>query len=204
MRKPVIGVTGPIASGKTTVARAIAGRRGALIDCDELAHRALEDRHVRRRLAAAFGPGILMPSGRISRKRLRRAAFADERSLERLNGIVSPRVRAIIEEAVAREKRRAEYIVLDAVLLFRYKFKFEIDFAVAARAPEGQRLERIMKRDGVSRAEAKRIMERQRGLARDWKRADAVIDTGAPLPDVRREARRLREVILATACGARR
>lgn len=200
MRKPVIGVTGPIASGKTTVARAIAGRYGALIDCDALAHRALEDPAVLRRLAAAFGRGILTPSGRISRRRLREEAFASERSLERLNAVVRPRVRRIIEEAVEREMhRRSRYIVLDAVLLFRYIFKFKIDFAVAARAPAAQRLERIMKRDGVSRAEGMRIMRRQRGLEGDWKKADAAIDTGAPLAEVRREARRLRDEFLAAA-----
>jgi dephospho-CoA kinase len=143
-------------------------------------------------------------AGRGSRPRRRAAARARERAPPRLNAIIRPRVRAIIEDAVRRGKARADYIVLDAVLLFRYRFRFKIDFAVAVRAPAGKRLERIVKRDGVSRAEARRIMERQRGLERDWKRADAVIDTGAPLADVRREARRLREVILATGCGARR
>ncbi len=202
-RPPVIGVTGPIASGKTTVARAIAGRRGALVDCDSLAHRALEDPLVKWRVVAAFGEGILGPSGRVSRRRLRGVVFGNERSLRRFNRIVRARVRAIIEAEVKREKGRAEYIVLDAVLLFQYKFKFEIDFAVATRAPAAARLARIIKRDGVTRAEAKRVMERQKGLERGWAKADAAIDTGAALAEVRREARRLRDEFFARPPGAR-
>jgi dephospho-CoA kinase len=203
MRAPVIGVTGPVASGKTTVARAITGRRGSLIDCDALAHRALADGVVRRRLVAAFGRGILAPSGRISRVRLRSAAFADERSLARLNRIVRPRVRSIITAAVRRERGRAEYIVLDAVLLFQYTFSFSIDLSIAAVASAGERMRRLMARDAITRTEARRIIERQRSLERDWRKADVEIDAGGPIAEVRREARRIRDEFLARRETAR-
>ena len=202
-RAPVIGVTGPVASGKTTVARAMAGRGSALIDCDRLAHRALDDPLVKWRLVSAFGGEILTTGGRVSRRRLRQAAFADERALARLNRIVRAKIRSIISAEVRRARARAEYIVLDAVLLFQYKFKFEIDFAVATRAPAAERTRRIMRRDGVSRAEARRMIERQRRLEKGWAKAEAVIRTGAPLSRVRREARRLRDEFLARRRGAR-
>lgn len=194
----VIGVTGGIASGKSTVARFVAGRRGALLDCDALAHRVYDDPVVRRRIVAAFGCDVLTPSGKISRRRLAKIVFADGRALRRLEDIVRPGVRQIIEYAVAKARCRGAYIVLDAILLFQYTFTFDIDFAIVARAPRATRIRRIMSRDRISKAEAVAILDRQRGLEKDWGRADAVIDTGRPLAEVRRDAERARDRFLAS------
>jgi len=197
MRVPVIGVTGPIASGKTTVARLIAGGSGALIDCDELGARALEAADVRKRLVAAFGARILGSRGKVSRRRLARLVFASDRDIDRLNRIVRPRLKRIITDEVRRRRAEAPYIVLDAVLLFQYKFRFKVDFAVATRASGARRLLRIMRRDRISRAEALARIERQRGLEDGWAKADVVIATDGPPARVRSEAGRIRERFLA-------
>ena len=84
MRVPVIGVTGPIASGKTTVARIIAAAGGALVDCDALGARALEAPEVRASIVDAFGAGVLGAGGSVSRAKLARIVFASDRDLERL------------------------------------------------------------------------------------------------------------------------
>ncbi|MGD1048486.1 MAG: dephospho-CoA kinase [Candidatus Krumholzibacteriaceae bacterium] len=204
MRVPVIGVTGPIASGKTTVARLIAGDRGALIDCDQLGARALDAGDVRRKLVAAFGARILGPGGKVSRRRLARLVFASDRDLERLNRIVRPRLKRIIADEVRRRRAAAPYIVLDAVLLFQYKFRFKVDLAVATRASRARRLARIMRRDRISRAEALARIERQRGLESGWAKADVVITTDGPLARVRSEAGRIRERYLAHSRATRR
>jgi len=204
MRAPIIGVTGPIASGKTTVARIIAGRRGALIDCDALGARALEAADVRRKLVAAFGARILGPGGRVSRRALARIVFTDDRELSRLDRIVRRRLKKIITDEVLRRRAASPYIVLDAVLLFQYKFRFKVDFAVATRASLGRRIARIVRRDGITRGEALARIERQRGLRDGWAKADVVISTDAPLARVRREAAGIRERFLAESPGARR
>jgi dephospho-CoA kinase len=204
MRTPVIAVTGGIGSGKTTVARVITGSRGTLVDCDALGHRALEHVEVRRKLVRFFGREILTPAGRVSRKRLARLVFADERNLHRLNAIIRPRLRSIISEEVRRRAARAEYIVLDAVLFFQYRFTFKVDRVVATVAPLETRLRRIMRRDGFSRAEALRRVERQEKLELGWAKAEARIDTDRPLPAVQRDARRVRDEILREAFMSRR
>lgn len=200
MRTPVIAVTGPIASGKSTVARMIASRRGALVNCDRLGHRALEAPEVRRKLAAAFGKGVLSPSGRVSRRKLARIVFSDDRALETLNRIVRPSLTRIITGEVMRRRERAEYIVLDAVLLFRYRFRFKVDWAVVARASRETRLKRIMRRDGLSRAEALLRIERQRELDGAWSRADESIRTDGSLARVKSRAEGIRDRFL-DRCG---
>lgn len=204
MRVPVIGVTGPIASGKTTVARLMAGDCGALIDCDGLGARALEAADVRKKLVAAFGARILDPRGKVSRPRLARLVFASDRDIDRLNRIVRPRLKRIITDEVLRRRAKAPYIVLDAVLLFQYKFRFKVDFTVATRASGASRLARIMRRDGISRVEALARIERQRGLEGGWAKADVVIATDGPLARVRSEVGRIRERFLVNRQANRR
>jgi dephospho-CoA kinase len=203
-RVPIIGVTGPIASGKTTVARFIAGTRGVLIDCDSLGHRALEYRDVRDELVAAFGNEVLAPSGAISRKRLSRFVFASDRALARLNRIMRPPLKRIITEEVLRDRARALYIVLDAVLLFQYKFSFKVDCVVVTGASLETRLKRIMRRDGVSRAEALRRIERQRELHDAWTRADVRMSTDRSLSKTRSKAIAIRDRFLARYGATRR
>jgi dephospho-CoA kinase len=196
-RVPVIGVTGGIGSGKTTVARYLAGAHGALIDCDSLGHRALAVPEVRERLVAFFGRHILTRSGAVSRKRLSRIVFANGSALSRLNRIVRPSLRRIITGEVLGARARAPYIVLDAVLLFQYTFSFKVDYVVVTRASRETRLKRIMRRDGVSRAEALRRIERQGDLREAWVRADIRMNTDRPLSEVRREAASIRDRLLA-------
>jgi len=204
MRIPIIVVTGGIASGKTTVARALAGRRGALIDCDALGHRALAFPDVKRRITAAFGEGVLTRGGSVSRARLGGLAFADARSMARLDAAIRPRLRRLISAEVSRARRRAEYIVLDAVLYFQYTFSFNVDRVVLTTAPLETRVRRIMRRDARSREEALRRIARQKGLEALWARADVTIDTNRPRAAVARDARRIRDRVLRERAAPRR
>ena len=197
MRVPVIGVTGPIASGKTTVAKIMAAAGGALVDCDALGARALEAPEVRNSIVAAFGAGVLDARGAVSRRKLARVVFASDRNLERLNRIVRAPLKRIITREVLKRRARAPYIVLDAVLLFQYKFRFKVDYVVATRAFRAKRIARIMRRDGVSRGEALARIERQRKLESGWAKADVSIATDRKLANVRAEAGRIRDRFLA-------
>ena len=204
MRVPVIGVTGPIASGKTTVARFIAGDRGALVDCDKLGARALASAGVRRDLVAAFGALILNRDGAVNRSKLARVVFASDRALDRLNRIVRPSLKRIITEEVLKRRAGAEYIVLDAVLLFQYKFRFKVDYVVVTRASLAARVRRIMERDRISRAAALARIERQRDLEEGWRRADAVLATDGSIARLKSEAVGIRDRFLARAGEGRR
>jgi dephospho-CoA kinase len=114
----VIGVLGGIGSGKSRVARALAGRDGVLIDADVLAREVLESAEVRAELQRAFGPGVLRPDGLPDREELARRVFSRPEERARLESFTHPRIRAriraLLDEARAR---RVPRVVLDVPLL---------------------------------------------------------------------------------------
>jgi len=194
---PVIVVTGGIASGKTTVARLMAAAGGCLIDADSIARSVYRDPGIRQKVAAAFGRGVLTPSGAVSRKRLGRIVFSDSKAMAGLDRIVRQTVKSTINGMI-REKAAVErYIVLDAVLFFQYKFLFRADFSIQTRAAENIRIARLMDRDGLAREEAVMRIEGQRPLYEGWEKADITIDTSARLADVKRKTEEIRDEFLA-------
>ena len=197
MRTPIIVVTGGIASGKTTVAEVLAARGGALVDCDVLARRALALDDVKRRLVGAFGQRMLTRAGNISKARLRSVVFSDDARMEALNEIVRPHVTRIITEEIMRLRGAFPYIVLDAVLFFHYTFRFKVDLVVVTAAARRVRIARLMKRDGLTREEASRRMERQRYLEKHWRDADHTIRTEGARGEAVRAAERIRDLFLA-------
>jgi dephospho-CoA kinase len=197
MRKPVIVVTGGIATGKTTVARLIAGRGGAMIDCDAIGHDALETDEAKSRIQRAFGRGILTASGRVSRSKLGRIVFSDARKLEMLNRLIRPTLKRMIRDEVARRKKTHDYIVLDAVLYFQYKFRFKADLVVRTIASEKTRLERLMTRDGMERRAARKRIERQKSLVGGWRLADVTVATDGSMERLVEEVERIRDRFLA-------
>jgi dephospho-CoA kinase len=198
MKSPIIVVTGAIGSGKSTVAIILASAGGTVVDCDALARRALDAEEVHRRLTALFGTGILTRTGRLSRTRLGRIVFADERNLHALNRIVRPFVKKLITDEVKRLRTQALYIVLDAVLFFQYKFRFKVDLVVATKAPEDLRRRRLVTGRGISYEDAAMRIDRQRRMHHDWLRADIILRTDIPRAAMRRAARAVRDSFLRT------
>ena len=196
MRTPLIVVTGGIGSGKTTIARILAGRRGRIVDCDRLARETYRDERLKKKLAETFGAAVFTRTGNVSRKRLARLVFSDDRSLDTLNRLVRPFVKEIISREVRRLRHDALYIVLDAVLYFQYKFRFKADLVVCAQAPLETRIKRVMRRDGISRREALMRIERQAPLERAWSGVHSVIATGGSAKRVERAAVRIRDRFL--------
>ena len=202
MRKPIIVVTGGIATGKTTVAMALAGEGGSVIDCDRIGHDVLDTREARRAVVDAFGKDILTPSGRISRKRLGRIVFADQPRLDLLNRTIKPFLKKRISAEVEFRRRVADYIVLDAVLYFQYKFRFKVDLVVRTIASKKTRIERLAKRDGLPELAALARLERQEALQAQWRRADISIRTDGPIDRVIARADRIRDRFMRSYFGS--
>lgn len=118
--KPVIGIVGGIASGKTTVAREFGSCGGFVIDCDAVGHELLADDIVRNKLRKHWGDGIFAADGSVSRDALGKIAFSSKTQIDALNAILHPLIAARIAEFIAVGQANPEItiIVIDAAVLF--------------------------------------------------------------------------------------
>jgi dephospho-CoA kinase len=179
----LVGLTGNIASGKSTVAQLFSERGATIIDADVLARRAVErgtkafDAIVHR-----WGTSVLAPDGHLDRAALRRAVFGNSRELEALNDIVHPEVEQLrqrrIEEARARGDR---VVVCDIPLLFEKKMADRFDRILLVDAPRPLRLERLVTDRGLRETEAMDMIAAQMPAELKRARADFVIDNGGTL-----------------------
>ncbi|MBX7186961.1 MAG: dephospho-CoA kinase [Vicinamibacteria bacterium] len=174
-----VGITGSIASGKSTVARRLKDRGIPVIDLDKVGHEVLRKRHEAfEPVVAAFGEGILGDDGEIDRKKLGAVVFADPAARERLNAIMHPRIRDEEARRIAAMAEAGETAVAtEAALLIESGQKQRFDFfVVVGCAPEIQ-IARLMKRDHCSEEEAKRRIASQLSFEEKKAHADWVIDT---------------------------
>ena len=204
MKVPLIVVTGPIASGKSTVARVIAEEGGVYVDADMLAHAALEEPGFIEKLGEEFGAEVMGDDGKVSRLRLAGVVFPDQKKLDRLNIIIRPYVKKLAKEKLKELAETSKYIVLDAVLFLQYKFRLKADLVVLTDAPEEVRIRRMMRRNGFDRKEAELRIERQKDLFGDWEKAGVRLDTDIPIAEVREKAARIRDEFLEEYDRSRR
>lgn len=179
--KPVIGVTGQIGAGKSTVADRFRHWGAHVIDADKIGHQVLQESSVIRQLEQAFGPDILGQSG-IDRRLLADRVFADPQARNRLESIVHPRMveRFREEMELARSDDKMSACVLDAAILFEAGWNDLCDRIIVVTAPRTTRLERIKSR-GWSAEELDRREKAQADIKDKQRRADAVIENaGAP------------------------
>ena len=160
----LVGLTGGVASGKSTVAAMLREHGFEVVQSDLVAHEALAEPETIRRLTERFGEGILR-EGRVDRKALGEIVFADSAARADLNSIVHPRVRARLDEIVAGCK--SETLVIEIPLLFDSGLGDRFDCVATVEADMDLRLRALMKRDGLSREQAEarvasQITERQR------------------------------------------
>jgi len=192
----VIGLTGGIGTGKSTVARILAELGCVLVSADRIAHRLLEPgSEVYARVKAEFGPGILGPDGRINRAALGRIVFHEPARRERLNQLTHPAVIARLQAEIRALKAGGRDVVAEIPLLFEAGLagKAEIgldEIWVVAAAPPIQ-LARVMARDGLTAAEAKRRIGAQMPLAEKIARADVVIYNNGEEGELKEEVARL-------------
>jgi len=179
----VVGLTGNIASGKSTVARRLRARGATVIDADELARRAVEaGTPALRRIAERWGAGVISADGLLDRAALRRRVFHDHDELEELNRIVHPAVTRLRNEQVAQARARGErVIVCDIPLLFERRLADEFDRIVLVDAPRPIRLERLVRERGLHETEALDMITAQMPAELKRARADFVIDNTGSL-----------------------
>lgn len=172
----VIGLTGGIGSGKSTVADLFAARGAALVDTDQIAHElTAAGGHAMPAIAARFGPGVLRPDGGLDRPAMRRLAFSDPAAREQLEAILHPAIR---DEADRRcQAAQAPYILLVVPLLVESgHYRTRCQRILVVDCPESVQEARVMARSGLSRAEVRAIIAAQAPRAARLAIADDVID----------------------------
>lgn len=202
----LVGLTGGIACGKSTVARCFAEQGAHVIDADVLARVALAPGTPgARAVARAFGRGVA-PGGVVDRARLAELVFGHPRRKQRLEAIVHPRVfaaqRRIVREIAARDPDAV--IVFDAALLIETGAYRKMDAVVVVTADRASQVARLMKRDGLTRAQALARIKSQWPLRVKRRYADHLIDGRAPRRAVRERVRELYEAFRREARRAGR
>ena len=189
----IVGLTGPTGSGKSEVARVLAGHHIPVIDADELARQVVEPgSECLRRLVEEFTEDILHDDGSLNRRQLARRAFATPEDTQLLNSITHP---YIIERTkrilMTLEQMREPAAVIDAPLLFESGMDAICEFTTAVVAPREWRLRRIRERDGLSEKEAEGRMAAQQEEAFYAERADRLIRNDGSLQQLRDAAEQL-------------
>jgi len=173
-----VGLTGGIATGKSTVVRMLVKKGARVIDHDALVHALQEPgRPVWQQIVEAFGRDILDAAGRIDRKKLGALVFGNETRRRALEGIVHP---AVLEEAqrererIGKEDERA-IVLSDIPLLFEVGMQGLFDLVLLVYAPREVQIARVMRRNRMTRDEAVARLEAQMPIDEKLKRADVVI-----------------------------
>ncbi len=189
----VIGLTGNIGSGKSTVADLLAKRGATIVDADVLSREAVtRGAPALDAIVARWGPSVLGADGSLDRAALRKIVFDDRNELDALNEIIHPEIMRLRGAEVEAARAHGDRVVVCVVpLLFERHLADEFDFIVLVDAPRAIRLERIVRDRGLQEAEAMDMIASQMPADLKRARADWVIENTASLEDLGREVDRL-------------
>ena len=195
-----IGLTGGIASGKSTVARRFRELGVPVIDADEVARTVVAlGQPGLNQVVERFGPGILSPSGEINRRALRDRVFADADSRKDLEAILHPRIRA--EMARLAEAASGPYLVMAIPLLVEGGSHADLDRILVVDLDEATQLARLMERDGSSESQARAMLAAQASRAARLARADDILDNSGSVEQLRDSVDRLHVRYRGIAAG---
>lgn len=189
----IIGLTGGIASGKSTVARAFAALGAPWVDADDIAREVVEPGEpALAEIAERFGAGVLNGEGTLNRRALREIVFADERERRWLESATHPRIRERLVEHLARfHASGAPYGLLVSPLLFESGQSEMVDRTLVIDVPEALQIERTAARDEVDADQARAIVAAQMPRRERLARADDVLDNGGSEAAMRRRVSEL-------------
>lgn len=199
-----IGLTGGIASGKSTVARMLRDAGLHLLDADVIAREVVEPgTPALEAIVEAFGPDILTPEGTLDRGALGARVFGDDEALATLNGIVHPAVGTRTAELLDAARERGEPLVIyDAALLVENKIYRMMDGLIVVALPRESQRARLMARDGLDAKAADARIDSQMPLEEKVAVADWVIDNAGSLENTRDQVNALIPILTARAQNA--
>ena len=191
----VIGLTGGIGSGKSTVSQCLAELGATIIDADKVGHEAFKpDTEVWRDVVATFGREILTSTGEINRKKLGEIVFNNPESLLQLNKIMHPRMSDMIKAQIEEYRQQGiDVVVLEAAILIEVNWIPLVDEVGVTVAPESAVLERLKEQRGLEEEQTLARIRSQLSTEERIKHADVVINNDGDLDEVKAKVKELWE-----------
>ena len=196
----LIGLTGGIASGKTTVAKMLGRPGAAVVDADGLAREVVEpERDAWKEIVATFGANVLQADRTLDRQKLRSIIFNDSAARKKLESIIHPRVRALAEERIAQHAASGYGVVVYEVpLLFEGNLHDWLRPVVLVACSAEVQRQRLQQRDRLTAEAARKHIGAQMSLEEKRRLADYVIENDGDLTDLERQVQTVLEQIKAT------
>ncbi|KKB38195.1 dephospho-CoA kinase [Bacillus thermotolerans] len=189
----IIGLTGSIASGKSTVSRLLQELGYTIVDADVAARKVVEPgQPALQQIAEAFGEGILLPDGSLDRAKLGERIFNNEEERNKLNSIIHPAVRQFMkDEKEAAIEAGKQTIIMDIPLLYESKLTWMVEKVIVVYVDKDTQLQRLMARNQLDEDAAKARIASQLPLAEKAAQADAVIDNNGTIEETKEQLLRI-------------
>lgn len=196
----LVGLTGGIASGKTTVAAILKRYGAAIVDADALSREVVEPgRDAWKEIVETFGREVLQADQTLDRQKLRATIFNDPTARKKLEAIIHPRVRALAEERIAQYGAAGyDVVVYEVPLLFEGKLNEWLRPVILVASDVRIQKQRLQQRDHLSPEEAQRHIDAQMSLEEKRRLADYVIENDGDMEDLDRQVRAILDRIKAT------
>lgn len=172
----MIGITGSIASGKSTVSKFVENEGYPVINADKVGHEVLEWDEIKKNIVENFGVS-LEPSGKVNRKKLAEMIFSNPQKLKLLNEIMHPKMLEMILKRSERLSKSCKNVFVEAAVLFEIGLEKYVNYIIVTDCPDEIKIRRLIERNHMSFEEARKRLNSQLSREEFLKKADFVIDT---------------------------
>jgi dephospho-CoA kinase len=183
----IIGLTGGIASGKSTVSKILDKMGIRVVDADIVAREVMESKEVIKKISDEFGENILDSDGELDRSKLREMVFSSKSRVKILNSIVHPSVIDRFKNEREKSMRTREVLVFDIPLLFEAKMENLCDKVIVVYVDSETQIKRVMERDGSKRETALNIIKNQMSLSEKLEKADIKIQNDGTIEELEKK-----------------
>ena len=184
----ILGITGSIATGKSTVVNIFKQYGFSVVDADIIAREVVEPNTAGlKKVVETFGSSVLCSDGSLNRKQLGQIIFSDTKKRQALNALLAPFLQEAIIEQIKRASAVSSLVIADIPLLYEAGYDKYMDQVAIVYIPEDLQVQRLMKRDRITKKEAQKKVASQLSIEEKKKRADIIFDNQESLSSIRQQ-----------------